>query len=255
MNCNRHIAICFLALLALFSRGCEQEGPPGIGGPWVKGTLDGTIGVYDELGRTLDDRDGFIVKVQSTGLYSSTDSEGYFRIDSLPTGTYNIICRKNGFVDDLVIGYQFIGGGIQTLNSIDMVPPSTTQVIDIQLETGGTDWFWVYGEISPFPVEQEVRSIRLFFSDAENVRYDNYLYTTRILINQRMYGDENFFTVEIPYYFISEDFFYDNIHTYYVKAYGISLNDWGYPDLQSGLMIYPSMNIDEGSGVVVLVTD
>ncbi len=257
MNSNRHIALCFLGLLAMFTRGCEKEGPPGMGGPWVKGTLEGTIGVYDEFGIPLDERSDFTVTVQSAGLHASTDSEGYFRIDSLPTGTYDIICKKEGFVDGIVVGYQFIGGGTQTYDYISMVPPSTTDVVDLQLGMVDENTIWIAGSIFPLPGEDEPRSIMLFFSDNDNVRYNRYLYATQIDLDLRMFEDFESFSVEIPLWYISYsgDYDYDNIDTYYVRAYGVSYHDSGFTDLETGLRIYPSMNIEGGSGVEVLVTN
>ncbi len=130
MKSLRNTFFLLAALLLTCLHGCETEGPAGIDGPWVKGTLEGSIGVYDEHEIPMEDKSGFRVEVASTGLYAETDYDGYYRIDNLPTGTYNISCKKAGFATDWIIGYGFIGGGTTTLSIswFRMVPPSTTTI-------------------------------------------------------------------------------------------------------------------------------
>jgi len=251
MKNHGYIGPLILSMFLLLSQSCSKTGPDGLGGPWVKGALEGYVGATDEFGKPMEENSGFNIKFESVDLKATTDESGYFRVDDLPTGTYNIICSKQGFVTARIIGYGFIGGGDVNMGSIWMMPPSTTQVSDIYLEPGEYSDITFSGTISPVPTDEERRHIRLFFHKTSDVSSENYLYTD--IVTPYVEEEENgSFSMQLFPYHISEDFYNDNIDTYYVKAYGISYRDWGYPDLETGLRIYPSLNKGGSSSVAVL---
>ena len=240
-----------LGIFLLLIQGCSKTGPDGLGGPWVKGTLEGSVSVTDEFGNPLEEKSGFTIKFESVDLTATTDESGYFRVDELPTGTYNISCSKQGFVTTRIIGYGFIGGGDVDMGLIWMTPPSTTQVSDIHLEPGEYSDITFSGTISPVPTDEERRHIRLFFHKTSDVSSENYIYTEYITpyVEEEANGS---FSMQLFPHRISEDLFYDDTDIYYVKAYGVSYPDWGYPDLETGLRIYPSLNKGGSSSVAVL---
>ena len=254
MKTNRHTGFFILLLGLLWMHGCEVEGPAGIDGPWVTGTLQGTIDVTDEFGRDIEDKSGFTVKVENTSLSATTDQDGYWRIDSLQTGTYDISCSKQGFVTSRVVAYSFIGGGTATLgtNYPRIFPVSTTEIGNLTLEMQEQDVITVRARIYPLPNQEQPRMIRLFLYHTSEVSHDRYLYTDYLAPYYRDVDANGFFTYDIPTWYFSRDFDVDNISTYYGKAYGMSWYDFGYPDIHTGLYVYPSLNLDGASGVAIL---
>ncbi len=113
----------------------------------------------------------------------------------------------------------------------------------------------VRGKISPVPQEGEYRSFRLFFHDTEAVAHDTYmyrLYPGYTNISWREVDANGYFSINFTPFDISYDFPYDHIDTYYARAYGCNYWDGGYPDLATGLYIYPSLNKEGSSNVATL---
>jgi hypothetical protein len=253
MKTNRYYNVAILMLGLVWMQACEVEGPAGIDGPWVTGTLEGTIIVTDEFGVGIEDKSGFTVKVENTFLSAVTDQDGYWRIDSLHTGTYNITCSKQGFVTSRYIAYSYIGGGTANLNSFFwMSLPSTTEIEDLTLEMQEQDVITIHARIYPLPSREQTRMVRLFLYHTTEVSYDQYLYTGYFVPYYRDIDENGYFTLDISALYLSQDFNLDKINTYYGKAYGISCNDMGYPDINTGLSIYPSLNLEGASNVATL---
>ena len=254
MKTNRHTSFFILMLGLLWMQGCEVEGPAGIDGPWVTGTLQGTIDVTNEFGRDMEDKSGFTVKVENTSLSATTDQDGYWRIDSLHTGTYDISCSKQGFVTNRIVAYSFIGGGTTTLGSYysRMFPASTTGIEDLTLQIQEQDMITIRARIYPVPNQEQPRMISLFLYHTTDVSHDHYLYTDYFTPYYRDVDENGYFTYDLDTWYLLQDIYVDNISNYYVKAYGISRYDYGYPDINTGLYVYPSLNLEGASNVAPL---
>jgi len=95
-------------LLPLLYHGCsKEEYLPGLAGNMV-----GFVYTFDEFGTLLDDRSQ--VKVTAIGLdqnYSaSSNSSGRFVLEDVPTGTYELHLKKEGFGTMKQFGVKHLGG-------------------------------------------------------------------------------------------------------------------------------------------------
>jgi hypothetical protein len=71
----------------------------------------GEISMADHNQEAVADASGVTVTFEGSGLSTTTDSTGFWRIDSLPTRTYDITYSKQGYGTVRQYGYSFVGGG------------------------------------------------------------------------------------------------------------------------------------------------
>ncbi len=105
----RHIILLFLIFfVASIFQGCSKDDYL----PGLTGNMVGFVYTFDEFGNLQEDRSH--VKVTAIGLdesYSaSSNSKGRFVLEEVPTGTYELHLRKEGFGTMKQFGVQHLGG-------------------------------------------------------------------------------------------------------------------------------------------------
>ena len=161
----RHL-LCFLFLLSV---GCSTEwrleDPPLA----AVATLSGMLR-HEGTGKQRD-YSGATIALEGTSLFGMTDSVGYWKIDSVPAGVYNIIASKPGFDSGFVPGVE--------------VNPPTGRFLerDIQLRTPWVHYYQLKnlrirnegnGDLYVFDLTQTVgdelfRSVEVFCGSSRDV--------------------------------------------------------------------------------------
>jgi hypothetical protein len=86
----------------------------------LKGRLHGKALLYD-FGGYAPNHSGITVHFDSTPYSTVTGDSGRWTMDSLPTGTYDMVFSKEGYGTYWLFGVQFVGGG-------DVYMPTLQQV-------------------------------------------------------------------------------------------------------------------------------
>lgn len=106
--------LCF----GLLATGCSEETIYKVG---EKGALKGSIVGYVPGFGSSPLADAEVVLEGTEPLLTlRTDSNGRFETQDLPTGTYNLVIKKQGYGTYKILGFSFVGGAVATI-----VPPAT----------------------------------------------------------------------------------------------------------------------------------
>lgn len=100
----------FLLVFSFLLASCGGEDPNDPGNR-LSGILSGDVELVDEYGLKLADYSGVSVSVEGTSYTTTTNSEGYWRFDELPAGTYILKFTREGFAENRLYNLQFVGGG------------------------------------------------------------------------------------------------------------------------------------------------
>lgn len=121
------IIISLCCLIAFYSMSsCTKDefkgppGPPGDTGMYIplKGDINGTVAVYDSLGRPLTDYSGVQVIIDSLGTSTMTDTSGAYFFHDVPAGRYNFSFKKNGYGTYRIV-HQLHPGGPQATHLVN----------------------------------------------------------------------------------------------------------------------------------------
>ncbi len=106
-SCLRILTL-FTLLLPFVFNGCSKEDYL----PGLSGNMVGYVYTFNEFGSLLEDRSQ--VKITAIGLdqsyHASTNSKGRFVVEDVPTGTYELHIKKEGFGTLKQFGVQHLGG-------------------------------------------------------------------------------------------------------------------------------------------------
>jgi hypothetical protein len=116
----------FLLAIFLIVISCEKESE---NAPILKGTINGQIKIKDCYGYYLDDLAGVQIRISSDTFSADTitDSEGNFVFENVSFGRYNLLCKKENFLQQSThhsIGH--VGGDVATTvneNLIGIINP------------------------------------------------------------------------------------------------------------------------------------
>src|ERR1035441_7339748 len=97
----------FVFLLAALSiQSCrEQPTAPGTA------TIKGQAWTAQWLGNNVTPFSGITVSLDGTNISSVTDDSGYYELDNVPSGTYNVTLSKPGYGSIRWYGREVQGGG------------------------------------------------------------------------------------------------------------------------------------------------
>ena len=109
------ISKLILALLIIFLNNCE--GPEG---PKLEGEIYGRILTYDLSYNKHSEHSGVNVIIDGIGESTITDSSGFWIIDGISTGIYNLNFEKDGFGTNKRLEFQFVGGGRANVGLIQL---------------------------------------------------------------------------------------------------------------------------------------
>lgn len=131
--------IIFLSFFLCLILACVKEGPPGPKGPdgppytWPPGNITGYVELRDQFGAILEGEDSVLLRsYNADSIFSAyTDSNGYFNLQAIPPGNYDISLSKPGF-DSLHIYLQHAGGEIDKFTGItSMSQHVTTKLVSL----------------------------------------------------------------------------------------------------------------------------
>lgn len=164
---KRIIFFGFLASCLFFS--CTKEALV----PDLEGSLTGYVYTFDEFANRLPDRSGVLVEARGLkGYVTFTDGNGRFEFKNLPTGTYQLKFRKEGFGTLIQKNIKHLGGKPTTLglsfspglNSsaffIYQIP--VTEISDLKVENDT-----LRAEFRFFAPEPDRMNLLLYLSDKQ----------------------------------------------------------------------------------------
>ncbi|MEO6833514.1 MAG: hypothetical protein ABI169_15005 [Chitinophagaceae bacterium] len=140
-------ATILVATLLFTAASCKKGdiGPAGPAGPAYTGNIAGFVSLFDQYGtKQLNNQSGIQVKEMETGKVATTDVNGKYEIDSLPTGNYTLqITDPSGnFAPSQVNQLQLIEGtvnhdvrlsarpnfALSTLSAVDTIVAGTAYI-------------------------------------------------------------------------------------------------------------------------------
>lgn len=112
----RHHYIIYILFASLFL-GCKNDEVVSVQSyTKLTGRLQGTMYLGKDDGWFSSNHQGILVEIEHTSFKTTTDSNGFWEIDNLPTGTYSISFSKEGYCFWKNTSFQFIGGGVIDFN-------------------------------------------------------------------------------------------------------------------------------------------
>ena len=110
----RYLLLLFLSFLVLLTSCVKTEYEPGL-----KGNIVGYVVTFDEYSKPLTDHSRVLVMaIGEDNVYTtSTNKNGRFEFEDLPTGTYELNFEKKDFSTLKQYGIQHLGGEPTILNS------------------------------------------------------------------------------------------------------------------------------------------
>jgi len=235
----------YILLSTLFScivfHSCEEESlqaPESI----AYSTLVGYVITYDEFGAFITDKSDILVEIDGADPYRSaeTDEDGGFQIDSIPAGTYDVVFSKSGYGTYKSVGSVFYGNNKSRFVYGYLSERSSTEVYDLSITYEPNSALRISGYIYPSATTQQRRYVRYFISNTSSVSQKNYIVTSVVTTST-----DQFITT-----FPLDAARFPSGSTVYVKAYGAVYNESYYPNIETGLYIYPSVNTNGSSGTV-----
>jgi hypothetical protein len=111
MMANRIVpTLAGTVLISVAMFGCKgNTGPVGPSGT-LSGDLYGKMFLFDADSSRITDNSGVTISIVGTGKSTSTDREGWWRINGLSAGTYTLVFAKPGYGTYKQFGFQFVGG-------------------------------------------------------------------------------------------------------------------------------------------------
>jgi hypothetical protein len=151
--------IKYLSFFLCLVMACAKEGPPGPKGPdgppytWPPGNITGYIALRDQFGFVMDRKDSVLLQTYNADsiFRAYTDTSGYFNLQAIPPGNYDISISKPGF-DSLHLYVQHAGGEIDKFAGITSMSQHVTTKL---LTLSGSRYFdETFGSVR-IPVELE----------------------------------------------------------------------------------------------------
>lgn len=237
-----------LAAFVIAISGCKKSsntagpaGATGPAGPSLSGTLEGYVDLFDEYGTLMSPLDGVHITVAGKTHVDSTNAAGKYSIN-LSTGTYEIDLSKTGFGAMVIPSVNFVGGGVQYVNThIPLTQPASYSLSSISSTTvtGGSVTFTV----TPLNTDTKNRRVACFYGTNSAVSNDPATYAGVFFINISAGSTNGIGTLTA-----------NNVNAVgigsgsgtlvYVAAYPISVNTNAsvYSDIATGRNIYNNLN-------------
>lgn len=197
--------------------------------------LSGNIITISEFGERLDEKDNVRIELDGSDplLFAITDTSGAFVIENVPTGTYNYIISKEGYVEQQYQGIQILGG--EDFNtSFYLRKKSETRPENLNMTFNETEQFiiscQVFHNIEPV-TEFKYPAVTVFVDTTANVSFENAVRSFSLTDTVASGG-----TLEatLDFRYISGAF--DSGDIIYARAYGGESRIYGYYyyDIETG---------------------
>ena len=189
---NYSVIILSIFLLLISCKGEDgivgpkgDVGATGESGPKLIGKLAGNVKLIDKYGKTKNNHQEILVTIGNQSKTTITDSLGYWEIDEIETGTYDLTFSKENYGASTVNSFSFTGGGITYLDplllgEIDDYIVSLDSIKTYPFFEGYT--FLVYSDIDiPDRTYEGGKAFRAFVGLNQNVSCnpEDYLYTEK----------------------------------------------------------------------------
>ncbi|ASB50041.1 carboxypeptidase-like regulatory domain-containing protein [Alkalitalea saponilacus] len=212
------------------------------------GQLIGFVALSEE-----EDHRDILVKVKDSRssllshIEALTDAEGFFTINELKSGTYNIYFEKDGYCKHKIANYQFTGRSELTYLSmhehkIMLYKLPQHEVSDLIILGQNDNKLMLQVQIINQIEQLSYSPLRYYLSNTSEVSYDRYIVTDVLFQNSQL---------EFANYFIEIDDlqFIDGLKLY-LKIYPAAETKQSYKDIYTGLEIFTSINANNASEVV-----
>lgn len=213
----------------------------------LKGSMKGKIYTLNELGLSNNDNENISIRLEGSEplLETTTDIEGKYEIDNIPSGTYNIILSKDGYGSHQIQGMMIVGGDEPIYLNYALFEKSKTTIEDLSIEISDNIEVLIKGIVYHNFIEYwDTPTIRYFIHNENNVSSSNYIKTGTIYLDGAS-GEQ----MESNIYIYSDTFKTGDVM--YVIAYGCYGQDFGYYDILSNKNIYTSLG--EASNIASIV--
>lgn len=228
-----------------------------------RGNIMGTVLLYDSENKLVSNCSGITISIDNTSVSTQTTNNGRWTLDSIPYGTYDITYSKAGYGSGKIMGVYHAAnnhsttliGRSESMNSI-----SSIEVSDIKVATFSSV-SWLLNLLNSGLVQNGIfiepifnnpttknKPIRLFFSDNNNVSFNNYLVTEKIFASGKDDVKETL-TFDTKWF---ESNGFKLGQTIYLKAYGDGFKDDTYENANNGLPVFPSL-ASKGSPTISVV--
>jgi hypothetical protein len=216
--------------------------------------IRGKIETVTQFGILATEQNGVLVSAQDTdpAISSTTDNDGNYILDNIPTGTYNFLAEKQGYGTSHLQGLALVGGHEPLYIYYRINEKSTTLLnnITLSLDTSILNYSQVRinGVVShTFPYTTYYFNIRAFAFLGKTPGVSSADYVQLASFNINVPSGSN----------ISEAIYYDKSlfpsgSTMYARVYGVAAYDFGYLDAISNKNIYTSLN-ENGSDVAFIL--
>ena len=156
------ILLCIVISISLFFSACEKEIEYEVLSGQFRCVVYYKSGYYG--------LEGVNVKLEGSSqeIVATTDEDGIFIIDNLKSGTYNIILNKDGFCQQKIIGYMFVGGNKPMAVRCDLFPLPDFQIESIEIDTDYLPGIGIKEEVTRI-TEDYATSSRYYLSDKPEV--------------------------------------------------------------------------------------
>ena len=233
----------FLIIVSIMIVSCKKEYPTQV----QMGNLVGFVTLYDENDNLILNKSGVNITVNGSSTYKdTTDNNGRFEIDNIPSGIYNIIYSKQGFSETKTIGMQFAGGSNPAFITKVLTKPAstTTELLKLSIDTSDINIStWIVATLgikSNVPIGY-LQSVRFYFGLSDSVSYSNYDYTSLNGIYKLNNITDT--TTQIQGFEVTRvNGYYKSGTKVYFIAYGATSNYSSYIDLNTGKTIIPGLN-------------
>ncbi|MFN5226915.1 MAG: carboxypeptidase-like regulatory domain-containing protein [Bacteroidota bacterium] len=230
-----------------------------------RGNITGLIRVYDNDGKEMPDAGGVTIKIEQTNVTTQSASNGSWKLDSIPFGTYDLSFSKPGFGTSRIMGLYHaavnhattnVGSNryISMVSSINITKVGVRKLSESAPEIAALLAAGVIKEdgilFNPVFVNTsgDDKAVRFFFSTSPDVSSTNFMVTEKQRFSGKETGSEND-NFKLSWWI---DNGFSPGQTIYLKAYGDARISDDYEDAVSGLTIFPSLSAN-GSPVVSFV--
>lgn len=221
-------------------------GPTGPAATRPKGDIVGFVTLFDEFGTRLTDNASLTVTVEGSASAVSgvTNADGKYTLNSVESGTYNLIFRRAGLGEFKRLSIQHLGGSVPTSLGNNNLWETAKTVVSSLSATVSSNAITLAGKSSPIQPAGSGTSLqrraRVFFGRDDKLTYLNYVSTfNQFLIPAPTTGSDGSFSLGLTPANITGFKSGDRV---YVIGYGISPIENAYTDPQTNLVIYSGVN-------------
>lgn len=238
--------IILVALIAI--TGCEKNDIP-------SGDLEGLAAQHTLDSRSIFLAPGIKVKFSNSNVTrtTKTDSNGWYRFNDLPSGTYNVLVTRDSFSEYKHYGYSHIGGSpdyspinafIYELNKVELKNLTISDVREMS-----TREYEINGKVNISNTDSLSRYndfVRYYIHTSEDVSYKNYLATGMEELRDGFQNTENNYDLVVDL----RDLNIKAGTKVYIVLYPTIDSRTSYFDIKAGTDIYQAINRHNPSDIV-----